>query len=276
MCNPFTYAVRFSYIGSHRQCIRRVWLTHRLASLHDNKNTRVFDSVIVITDRVVLDKQLQDTIYQFEHKHGVVQKIDESSRQLAEALESAVPIIITTLQKFPFVSRQLAKMAGERGDADGGTLKSRHCAVIIDEAHSSQGGETATDLKEVLGGQGFREEAAKYMAENDEEDVEELYRSMAKRGRQANLSFFAFTATPKHKTFKVFGRDDRPAHRYTMRQAIGEGFILDVLKHYTTYATYFRLLKASEDDPNVERKKAARALARFLKRIRTTSLRRPR
>lgn len=241
------------------------WLTHRLASLHDDRNNRVFDSVIVITDRVVLDKQLQDTIYQFEHKHGVVQKIDESSRQLAEALESAVPIIITTLQKFPFVSRQLARMAEERGEADGGTLKSRHCAVIIDEAHSSQGGETATDLKEVLGGQGLRDEAAKYMAENDEEDAEELYRSMAKRGRQANLSFFAFTATPKHKTFKVFGRDDRPAHRYTMRQAIEEGFILDVLKHYTTYATYFRLLKASEDDPNVERKKAARALARFLK-----------
>ncbi|MFN3890131.1 MAG: type I restriction endonuclease subunit R [Beijerinckiaceae bacterium] len=241
------------------------WLTHRLASLHDDKNARVFDSVIVITDRVVLDKQLQDTIYQFEHKHGVVQKIDESSRQLAKALESAVPIIITTLQKFPFVSRQLAKMAEERGEADGGVLKALRCAVVIDEAHSSQGGETATDLKEVLGGQGLREEAAKYMAENDEEDVEELYRSMAKRGRQANLSFFAFTATPKHKTLKVFGRDNKPAHRYTMRQAIEEGFILDVLKHYTTYATYFRLLKASADDPNVERKKAARALARFLK-----------
>lgn len=241
------------------------WLTHRLASLHDDDNNRIFDSVIVITDRVVLDKQLQDTIYQFEHKHGVVQKIDESSRQLAEALESAVPIIITTLQKFPFVSRQLAKMAEERGESDGGTLKSRHCAVIVDEAHSSQGGETATDLKEVLGGQDLREEAAKYMAENDEEDVEELYRSMAKRGRQANLSFFAFTATPKHKTVKVFGRDDQPAHRYTMRQAIEEGFILDVLKHYTTYATYFRLLKASEDDPNVERKSAARALTRGVK-----------
>jgi type I restriction enzyme R subunit len=241
------------------------WLTHRLASLHDDANARVFDSVIVITDRVVLDKQLQDTIYQFEHKHGVVQKIDEDSRQLAEALESAVPIIITTLQKFPFVSRQLAKIAEERGDAEGGVLKVRRCAVIIDEAHSSQGGETATDLKEVLGGQGLREEAARAMSANDEDDMDELYRSMAKRGRQANLSFFAFTATPKHKTLKVFGRDGKPAHRYTMRQAIEEGFILDVLKHYTTYATYFRLLKASEDDPNVERKKAARALARFLK-----------
>ena len=241
------------------------WLTHRLASQHDEANVRVFDSVIVITDRVVLDKQLQDTIYQFEHKHGVVQKIDEDSRQLAEALESAVPIIITTLQKFPFVSRQLAKIAEERGDGEGGVLKMRRCAVIIDEAHSSQGGETATDLKEVLGGQGLREEAARAMSANDEDDMDELYRSMAKRGRQANLSFFAFTATPKHKTLKVFGRDGKPAHRYTMRQAIEEGFILDVLKHYTTYATYFRLLKASEDDPNVERKKAARALARFLK-----------
>lgn len=241
------------------------WLTHRLASLHDDKNARVFDSVVVITDRVVLDKQLQDTIYQFEHKHGVVQKIDENSRQLAEALESAVPIIITTLQKFPFVSRQLAKLAEERGEAEGGALKLRHFAVLIDEAHSSQGGETATDLKEVLGGQQLREEAAKYMAENEDEDMDELYRSMAKRGRQANLSFFAFTATPKHKTLKVFGREGKPAHRYTMRQAIEEGFILDVLKHYTTYATYFRLLKASEDDPNVQRKKAARALARFLK-----------
>lgn len=242
------------------------WLTHRLASLHDANNERVFDSVIVITDRVVLDKQLQETIYQFEHKHGVVQKIDEDSRQLAEALQSAVPIIITTLQKFPFVSRQLAKMAEERNEASSAILKSRRCAVIIDEAHSSQGGETATDLKEVLGGQDLREEAAKYMAESEVEDMEELYRSMAKRGRQANLSFFAFTATPKHKTLKVFGGlDGKPAHRYTMRQAIEEGFILDVLKHYTTYTTYFRLLKASEDDPNVERKKAARALARFLR-----------
>src|SRR5690606_33688237 len=150
-----------------------------LAYIHDTANAVVIDIVIVATIRVVLDQKLQDNIYQFEHKRGVVQKIDESSRQLAEALQSAVPIIITTLQKFPFVSRQLAKMAEERNDAESATLKSRRCAVIIDEAHSSQGGETATDLKEVLGGQGLREEAAKYMAENDETDMEELYRSMA-------------------------------------------------------------------------------------------------
>jgi type I restriction enzyme, R subunit len=241
------------------------WLTHRLASLHDAASRRVFDSVIVVTDRIVLDQQLQDTIYQFEHKRGVVQRIDESSRQLAEALENAVPVIITTLQKFPFVSRQLLKMAEERGQAATGTLTTRRCAVIIDEAHSSQGGETATDLKEVLGGEGLLEEAKRRAVEEGREDMEELFRSMAKRGKQANLSFFAFTATPKHKTFAVFGRDGRPAHRYSMRQAIEEGFILDVLKHYTTYATYFKLLKSCEDDPNVERRVAARALARFMK-----------
>jgi type I restriction enzyme R subunit len=241
------------------------WLAHRLASLHDANNQRVFDSVIVVTDRVVLDQQLQDTIYQFEHKRGVVQQIDEHSRQLAQALENAVPIIITTLQKFPFVSRQLLKLAEERGEQGTGILPTRRCAVIIDEAHSSQGGETATDLKEVLGGEGLRQEARQRAADEGREDMEELFRSIAKRGRQANLSFFAFTATPKHKTLAVFGRDGEPIHRYTMRQAIEEGFILDVLKNYTTYATYYKLLKTCADDPNVERKQAARALARFLR-----------
>ncbi len=241
------------------------WLAHRLASLHDEHDRRVFDSVVVVTDRVVLDQQLQDTIYQFEHRQGVVRRIDESSRQLAEALESGVPVIIATLQKFPFVSRQLLRMAEERGEEATGVLPTRRCAVIVDEAHSSQGGETATDLKEVLGGKGLRDRAARYAAEEGREDMEELFRGMAKRGRQANLSFFAFTATPKHKTLAVFGRAGQPVHRYTMRQAIEEGFILDVLRHYTTYATYFKLLKACPDDPNVERKKAARALARFLR-----------
>lgn len=241
------------------------WLTHRLASLHDAGNQRVFDSVIVVTDRVVLDQQLQDTIYQFEHKRGVVQKIDERSRQLAEALENAVPVIITTMQKFPYVSRQLLKMAEERGRSHTGTLPTRRCAVVIDEAHSSQGGETATNLKEVLGGEVLREEATRRAAEEGVENMEKLFRSMAKRGRQANLSFFAFTATPKHKTLSVFGREGRPTHRYTMRQAIEEGFILDVLKFYTTYATYYKLLMACEDDPQVEQKKAALALARFMK-----------
>ena len=241
------------------------WLAHRLASLHNETNERMFDSVIVVTDRVVLDQQLQDTIYQFEHKHGVVQKIDERSRQLAEALENAVPIIITTLQKFPFVSRHLLKMDEDRGASGTGTLPTRRCAVIVDEAHSSQGGETSTHLREVLGGEDLREEARRRAEEEGSEELEELFRSIAKRGRQANLSFFAFTATPKHRTLAVFGRDGEQFHKYTMRQAIEEGFILDVLEHYTTYATYYKLLKACEEDPNVERKQAARALARFMR-----------
>ena len=241
------------------------WLTHRLASLHGADDERVFDTVIVVTDRVVLDQQLQDTIYQFEHKRGVVHRIDRSSRQLAEALDEAVPVIITTLQKFPFVARRLIEMAEERGTIATGTLSTRRCAVIVDEAHSSQGGETAIDLKEVLGGEELRERARQQAAEEGREDMEEVFRSMARRGRQPNLSFFAFTATPKHKTFSVFARDGRPAHRYTMRQAIEEGFILDVLKHYATYRSYFKLLKACQDDPNVERKKAALGLARFMK-----------
>jgi len=241
------------------------WLAHRLASLHNVQDQRIFDSVIVITDRRVLDQQLQDTIYQFEHRQGVVQKIDEDSRQLAQALESAVPIIITTLQKFPFVSRQLLKLAEERNEAGRDTLPTRRCAVIIDEAHSSQSGETAIELKEVLGGEALREEAQQRAREEGQESLEELFRSMAKRARQANLSFFAFTATPKHKTLTVFGRNGDPSHLYTMRQAIEEGFIMDVLKNYTTYKTYFKLIKACEDDPNVERKQAARALARFMR-----------
>src|SRR3989442_4956656 len=160
------------------------WLAHRLSSLHNIKDERLFDSVIVVTDRVVLDQQLQDTIYQFEHKRGVVQKIDESSRQLAEALENAVPVIITTLQKFPFVSRQLLKMAEERGAHSTGALPTRRCAVIIDEAHSSQGGETATDLKEVLGGEGLRAEAQRRAVEEDLENMKKLFGSMAKDGRK--------------------------------------------------------------------------------------------
>lgn len=175
------------------------------------------------------------------------------------------PIIITTLQKFPFVSRHLLKLSRERGEQGTGTLPTRRCAVIIDEAHSSESGETATDLKEVLGGEGLRAEAQQRATDEGHDDMEELFRSMAKRGRQANLSFFAFTATPKHKTLAVFGRGGEPIHRYTMRQAIEEGFILDVLKNYTTYATYYKLLKACDDDPNVERKEAARTLARFLR-----------
>ncbi|MEO0531444.1 MAG: type I restriction endonuclease [Planctomycetota bacterium] len=236
------------------------WLAHRLASLHDTADRKVFNSVIVVTDRVVLDRQLQETIYQLEHKSGVVQKIDEShkSAQLAEALNAGTPIIIVTIQTFPFVTEKL------------GDLKDRKYAVIIDEAHSSASGETASDLKAVLAADQIREKAkAEAEAKGLADHEEEILRTMAKRGRQPNISFFAFTATPKYKTLEVFGRkgDDgkpRPFHLYSMRQAIEEGFIHDVLKHYTTYKTYYRLLKAAGDDPQVDKRKASQALARFM------------
>jgi len=234
------------------------WVAHRLASLHNAQDEKVFDSVIVVTDRLVLDQQLQNTIYQFEHKSGVVHKIDTDSTQLANALSSGAPIIITTLQKFPFVTEKIE------------TLPKRKYAVIIDEAHSSQGGEAAKDLKGVLAGSMVKEEA-KIRAEEEEltDYEEEIIRTMLERGRQPNISFFAFTATPKYKTIEIFGQPGpdgkpQPFHLYSMRQAIEEGFILDVLKHYTTYKTYYRLIKSIEDDPQVEKKKAARALARFM------------
>ncbi|WP_375605195.1 type I restriction endonuclease subunit R [Flavobacterium davisii] len=241
------------------------WVAHRLSSLHKADNTRLFDSVIVITDRVVLDRQLQDTIYQFEHKKGVVLKIDKDSKQLAEALENGIPIIITTLQKFPFVTDQLRKLAEERGEETTGLLKTKNYAILVDEAHSSQSGETAADLKEVLGGEALAQEAQEKAQEEEAQGLEALYRNMAKRGQQKNISFFAFTATPKHKTIKLFATNGEPLHKYTMRQAIEEGFILDVLENYTSYATFYKLIKASEDDPKVERKKAARALGRFMR-----------
>jgi type I restriction enzyme R subunit len=234
------------------------WLAHRLAGLHDEKDEKVFDSIIVVTDRVVLDQQLQNTIYQFEHKQGVVQKIEINSTQLAEALNSGVPIIITTLQKFPFVTEKI------------GDLPMRRYAVIVDEAHSSQGGEAATELKGVLAGAAIKEEArAKAEEEGLPDYEEEILKTMAKRGHQPNISFFAFTATPKYKTLEVFGTSDAdgnplPFHLYSMRQAIEEGFIRDVLKNYITYKTYYRLIKSIEDDPRVDKRKAARALARFM------------
>lgn len=234
------------------------WLAHRLSSLYNTEDEKVFDSVVVVTDRVVLDHQLQDTIYQFEHKQGVVEKIEKDSGQLAESLKHGVPVIITTLQKFPFVTEKI------------GDLPKKKYAVIIDEAHSSQGGETATELKKVLSGSYIEEEASRNAEKNGLPDYEEeILRTMAKRGRQQNISFYAFTATPKYKTLEVFGvpgtiGKPEPFHLYSMKQAIEEGFILDVLQNYTTYKTYYRLVKSIEDDPEVDKKKAARALARFM------------
>jgi type I restriction enzyme R subunit len=234
------------------------WLSYRLSSLHDADNNRIFDSVIVITDRKVLDSQLQNTIYQFEHKDGVVHKIDKNSQQLADALTAGSNIIITTLQKFPFILEKI------------GELPARKYAVIVDEAHSSQGGEGVKKLKEVLSSKSL-EEAEKEEAytglEQDAED--EIRKSMLARGKQDNLSFFGFTATPKPKTVEVFGTKGangkpEPFHLYSMKQAIEEGFILDVLKNYTTYKTYYKLSKEIEDDPKVNKKKAARAIGRFM------------
>lgn len=254
------------------------WLAHRLSSLHDAADEKIFDSVIVVTDRRLLDQQLQNTIYQFEHKQGVVQKIDEDTRQLVQALTDGTPIIITTLQKFPFIAETLEKLRQEAPEALQGSMaistQGRQFAVIVDEAHSSQSGESAMELKGVLNASGVQEEAAKYIMENglgDDDDADQLagvVREMMKRGKQPNLSFFAFTATPKYKTKKVFDEPgpsgESPFHLYTMRQAIEEKFILDVLKNFITYEAYFRLVQVGDDDPHVEHKKAARALARTL------------
>jgi type I restriction enzyme R subunit len=151
-----------------------------------------------------------------------------------------------------------------------GDLPKRKYAVIVDEAHSSQGGETATEMKRALAAPQIKEDAEKYAKEEGLPDIEEeILKTMAKRGRQPNISFFAFTATPKYRTMEVFGHPGadgkpQPFHLYSMRQAIEEEFILDVLRNYTTYKTYYRLIKSIEDDPKVEKRKAARALARFM------------
>ena len=243
------------------------WLAHRLSSLHNAKNEKVFDKVVVITDRVVLDKQLQDTIYQFEHAHGVVQRIDESSAQLAEALAGqSARIVITTLQKFPFVLDKVED------------LSSNSYAVLVDEAHSSQTGETAKDLRKVLGSGPVQSEdmAAEGSVGYDTAEAgadaaeDALNREVEARGRQKNLSFFAFTATPKGRTLETFGADDEelghniPFHLYSMRQAIEEGFIHDVLESYITYGTYWKIEKTVSDDPDYDPGKAGAAIARFV------------
>jgi type I restriction enzyme R subunit len=251
------------------------WLSHRLASLHNSSDAKVFDCVVVVSDRSVLDQQLQDAIYQIEHAQGVVKAIDQDSRQLAEALVDGTKIVITTLQKFPFVLRGLLHLTGaesrEKATAEEKAqankweeeIAKRKYAVIVDEAHSSQTGETARELKQILGAR----------AEDDDEDERDwedrLNEVMLSRGRQPNVSFFAFTATPKAKTLELFGRTGRsgkpePMHLYSMRQAIEEEFILDVLQNYTTYKTYYQLLKAAEDDPELPKKKASLALAKFM------------
>lgn len=236
------------------------WLAYRLSSLHNQNDERMFDSVIVVTDRRVLDNQLQNTIYQFEHKTGVVQKIDKDSNQLASALGYGTNIIITTLQKFPYVVDKV------------GELPERRYAVIIDEAHSSQGGEASKKLKEVLTAKTLEDAANEEIDDDysgDDFIREQIEASAQSRGQQPNISFFAFTATPKYKTLQVFGDKDeegkpKPFHLYSMRQAIEEGFILDVLQNYISYELYFNLTKAIEDDPKFNKSKAAKAIGKYV------------
>ncbi|EMU11118.1 type I restriction enzyme, R subunit, partial [Acinetobacter baumannii ABNIH10] len=235
------------------------WTAHQLSTLYDQQNQKLFDSVIVVTDRTILDAQLQDTIYQFEHADGVVGRINNKegdgskSEKLAKALETSQPIIIVTIQTFPFVLRAIENSTN---------LKQRRYAVIADEAHSSQSGSTARQLKEVL------------MLEEREEDAELssediLDAVVAARKGSNNLSYYAFTATPKDKTLQLFGRVPNPElppskqnkpeafHVYSMRQAIEEGFILDVLKNYTNYKVVYKLKqKIEEADKQVDAKKA--------------------
>lgn len=235
------------------------WLAHRLSGLHNDLDEKIFRSVIVVTDRKVLDSQLQDTIYQFDHVDGVVQKIDKNAAQLKDAIESGAPIIITTLQKFPVIYREVM---GQK----------QNFAVIVDEAHSSQTGEAARKLKKALADtSGALEEYARLEGEAeaaapDEED--KILNELVAQGQHRNLSFFAFTATPKDKTLQLFGtpREDGkmvPFHIYSMKQAIEEGFILDVLKNYVTYKNYYKIIKTVADNPQIETTSGVKAIKRY-------------
>lgn len=235
------------------------WLAHRLSGLHDKNDEAIFNSIIVVTDRKILDSQLQDTIYQFDHVAGVVRPVKQGSKELKEAINDGVKIIITTLQKFPFIYQEV-ESTGKR------------FAIIVDEAHSSQTGTAAKKLKVALGDteevleQYAREEAQEESRHEDYED--NLVKELSTHGTHQNLSFFAFTATPKNKTLQLFGEKQengtyRAFHIYSMRQAIEEGFILDVLQNYTTYKQYYKIAKKIEGDPEYDKVKAARAVSRF-------------
>ena len=235
------------------------WLAHRLSGLHNFDNEKIFQSVIVVTDRKVLDSQLQDTIYQFDHVEGVVQKIDKNAQQLKDAINGGAGIIITTLQKFPVIYKEV-------------NGSNKNFAVIVDEAHSSQSGEAAKKLKKALADtDSVLEEYAR--TENEAEaalrdDEDKLLNELAAQGQHNNLSFFAFTATPKDKTLQMFGEHqddgtDKAFHVYSMRQAIEEGFILDVLKNYMTYKMYYKIIKDIPDDPELDTAAGVRAIKRY-------------
>lgn len=225
------------------------WLAHRLTSLHDEKERIIFDKILVITDRVVVDRQLQDAVRGLEHKSGLIKVMDDSctSADLAAALMGGVKIIGTTIQKFPYIVDAVKE------------LKNRRFAVIIDEAHSSTAGKDMAAVTVALSA-----------ADNEPKDVEDAIVDMISRhGKQDNVSFFAFTATPKATTLGLFGTLNRqgqyePFHVYSMKQAIEEGFILDVLQNYVEYKTFCQLNKKVVDDPMLKTDDAKRQIARFV------------
>lgn len=225
------------------------WLAHRLASLHDENNKIIFDNIIICTDRVVVDRQLQKAIMGIEHKDGMIRVMDDKcvSQDLAIALEGNTKIIATTIQKFPYIVDTV------KG------LKDKKFGVIIDEAHSSTAGKNMAAITMTLGNGA----EVKY----DVEDM--IVDEISKNGKQPNVSMFAFTATPKPTTFQIFGREDVQGnksafHLYSMKQAIEEEFILDVLQNYVTYDTYFQLNKEIKEDPKLQTNDAKRQIARFI------------
>lgn len=223
------------------------WTAHRMITLHNDQDEPIFNTAIIVTDRVVLDRQLQNTVAQFEQTKGVVKKIDGTSRQLKEAIQQGARIIVTTIHKFS--TEHLKEISGQGG---------RRFAVLIDEAHGSQSGSHADNLAKAL----TRDEDAP----SEIEDIIADYQRQ--RGPQDNISYFAFTATPRNVTLERFGMKGadgmpHPFHLYSMRQAIEEGFILDVLQNYMTYKAYYQLEKAIEDDPELQGRKAQGRVARF-------------
>lgn len=236
------------------------WLSHQLVGLHDKSGqNNIFDTVIVVTDRRVLDAQIRENIKQYQQVKGVVEAITEGSKQLKQALEEGKKIIITTIQKFPHIVEDI------------GDLPGKNFAIIVDEAHSSLSGQMARTLNESLARPNEDDEIA--TEDNDIITGEDLITDLIKsRKLLPNASYFAFTATPKNKTLELFGvsfpegdkTKFRAFHLYSMKQAIEEGFIMDVLQNYTTYQSFYSLLKKIEDDPEYDKQKAQKKLKRYV------------
>ncbi|MEK6828018.1 MAG: DEAD/DEAH box helicase family protein, partial [Nanoarchaeota archaeon] len=236
------------------------WLAHGLINKFDKLDNRIYDMVIVISDRKVIDKQLQRQVQAIEKVKGIVDVIDEkkTAQDLKEALKTGSNIVVTTLQKFPYILEEVKD------------LPKRTYSVIIDEAHSSQTGTLARKMKQILSTNSL-EEAEAMERDIDKEIENEILEEVESYRNLKNISFFAFTATPKNKTLEMFGtKDERgkfhPFHVYTMKQAIEEGFILDVLGNYLTYVTYFKLVKKIQDDPEYDEKKAKKLLRNFVEK----------